>query len=102
MENQDEKLKRKAKERVANRIGLLVHAICWLVISTVILIVVPEKALGVRIGVCVLGFWGITVAIHAACVFFMSFKFKGKKTSSSYQRAVEREYEKLKAEQEKE
>ena len=99
MENQDEKLKRDAKKHVANRIGLIVHVVCWLVISTVILIVVPGQALGVRIGVCVLGFWGIVVAIHAACVFFMNFKFNSKKL---YQRAVDREYEKLKAEQEKE
>lgn len=98
MNSQDEKLIKEAKKRVENRIGLIVHIICWLVISTVIIIVVPEKIFGVRIGVCVLGFWGITVAIHAVCVFCMLRKSGGKK---AYQRAVEREYERLKDEQEK-
>lgn len=101
MEKQDEQLRRKAKERVANRIGLIVHVVCWLVISTVILIVVPEKALGVRIGVCVLGFWAIPIVIHTVCVFFMLRKLGGKKTASLYQRVVDREYEKLKSEQDK-
>lgn len=97
MNNQDEKLRKEAEIRVANRRGLIVHIVCWLVISTIIIIVVPEMAYGVRIGVYIFGLWGITVAIHAVCVFFMLRKAKSEK---AYKRAVDREYEKLKDEQE--
>lgn len=87
----DQELMKKAKERVGQRIGLTIHIICWLVISAVITIVVPEKALGVRVGILVFAFWGICVAIHLI-VYAMS----SHKITKGYDSAVQREYEKMK------
>lgn len=102
MEEQEDKLRKVAKERVANKLGLLIHAICWLIISVIIIIVVPEQEMGVRIGVLVLGFWGICVTIHAVCVYFILRKTSGKKTEKSFDKMVDKEYEKLKSKQDKE
>lgn len=99
MSETDVQLKERAKKLVSNRWGIIIHAICWAVISVVICIVVPQKAMGVRIGFLVLGFWGISVAIHAVCAFFVWRKLLGKKTAHPYKNAVQREYEKLKAKQ---
>lgn len=100
MTEQDMQLQQRAKKIVANRWGIVIHAICWIVISAVICIAVPEKAMGVRIGVLVLGFWGICVAIHAVCALFVWRRLRGKKAAHPYQNAVQREYEKLRAKQE--
>ena len=93
----EQELLEHAKKIVRNRRGIILHAACWAVISAVICIAVPEKAMGVRIGLLVLGFWGICVAIHTVCAFFVWRKLTGKKTAHSYESAVQREYEKLKA-----
>lgn len=55
-QNEQELIKR-AKERVGQRIGLMIHVICWLVISAVITIVVPEQAMRMRVGILVFAFW---------------------------------------------
>lgn len=102
MNERDEELRARAGKLVKNRWGLIIHTLCWAVISVLICIVVPEKAMGVRIGVLVLGFWGICVAIHAVCAFFVRRRLTGKKTSNPYAAAVQREYEKLKTKQENE
>lgn len=95
----DEQLRKRAKQLVNNRWGLILHAVCWAIISAVICIAVPEKSMGVRIGVLVFCFWGICVAIHAICAFFVRRRLSGKKTAHPYGNAVQREYERLKAKQ---
>ena len=95
----EQELRARAKKIVRNRWGIILHAACWAVISAVICIAVPEKAMGVRIGFLVLGFWGICVAIHAVCAFFVWRNLAGKKTAHPYESAVQREYEKLKSRQ---
>lgn len=91
MDEQDRLLRDKAKKLVANRWGFIIHAVCWAVISVVICPAVPEKAMGVRIGFLVFGFWGICVAIHAVCALLVRKKLLGPKKAHPYETAVQRE-----------
>lgn len=91
----DELLMKQAETRVKQRVGLIIHAICWLVISLVIIIVVPGEVMGVRPGFLVLLFWGICVLIHAIATYAAFHTGDAKK---KYSDSVQREYEKLKQE----
>lgn len=89
----EQELIEKAKERVGQRIGLMIHVLCWLVISIVITAVVPEKVFGVRVGVLVFAFWGICVAIHV-----IAYAMSSRKITRGYDKAVQKEIERMKSE----
>lgn len=83
----DQELMKKAKKRVGQRIGLIIHIIFWLVISAVIILAVDVKT-----GLMLFAFFGITVVINAIVYFATSHK-----SEKSYDSAVQREYEKMKS-----
>lgn len=88
----EQELMEKAKERVGQRIGLVIHIICWLVISAVITIAVPEQAMGIRVGILVFAFWGICVVIH-----ILAYALSSRKVTRNYDSAVQKEFERMKS-----
>lgn len=87
--NQNEQeLRKRAEERVAHRVGLIIHVIFWLVISVVIIF-----AVDLRTGLMLFSFFGITVVIN-----LIAYCATSHKSARGYHRAVQREYEKMKSE----
>lgn len=59
----------------------------------VILIAVPEKSMGVRVGILVFAFWGICVAIH-----ILAYALSSRRITKGYDSAVQKELKRMKRE----
>lgn len=84
----DQALMQKARKRVAHRIGLIIHALFWVIISAVVLFTVDWQT-----GLMLFGFFGLTVAGNA-----IAYLATSGKSRKGYAGAVQREYEKMKSE----